>query len=184
MTSTFSVPGLEGEPIDSFSFSGGRTVSLAPALTVFDVGSGWETWSNDYLGKVLWLDVLVDGNTAALTLPAGTMAFSLYVEPNFHDWFTFDITATSLGGSYSFLSQAINGNAGAAGFGFYTNDLLQPLETVTVTITGNNALAADGFALGQFALDGVPGVPDGGATVVLVGVAALVLAWRRRVASR
>lgn len=181
MTGAFSVPGSEGDSVDSFSFSDGRTVLLSPALEHYDVPESWLTWSNGYTGKVLMLDVENDGETATLLLPAGTMAFYLYVEPDPYDWFTFEITATSLlGASTSHSDQLIYGDAGATGFGFYSSDAADPLKTITVTITDIPL----SFAIGQFGIDGVPGVPDGGATAVLLGFAALALASLRRAWSR
>ncbi len=183
MTGAFYA-GEEYDMVDSFAF-GSRTVTLDSLLDVYQVGGGWLTWSNGYTGKVLHLDTEIwMTKTVQLLLPAETLAFYLYVQPNVFDEFLFTISAANSLGSTSFDNVMIEGDSGAKGFGFYTTEPLFPIESISVTITGDNADDAGGFAIGQFGIDGVPGVPDGGATAVLLGFAALALASLRRAWSR
>jgi len=186
MTGQFSVGA--GSPVDSFTFAGGREVKLAPQLEVYQVGGGWTSWSHGYQGKALGREVDIwgtGGESILLTLPGNTLAFYLYVEPNFFGTFTFDITATNAGGSLSLAGVPILGESGAAGFGFYTTDPLEPLNTISVTIVDPNAWVSNGFAIGEFGIDqAATGVPDRAATPVLLALAILALAAFRRVWSR
>jgi hypothetical protein len=92
-----------------------------------------------------------------------TSAIYFYTEPVNFDNFTF--TATTDTGAT--LTQTVNGNGGASGFGFYAagSDYI-----TSITVTGTDA---DGFAIGEFGLNGT--VPETGSTLVYASLALLGL---------
>jgi len=144
------------------------------------VGSAWDTWSHPYTGDVYWFDELTYGNSLTMTLPGGTTAFYLYVEPDFFGTFAFGFSA---GGGV--LEIAIDGEGGAQGVGFYTDDPAVWLDSVIIqkVVTDPNDPFADfsnGFGVGEFGINGVPGVPDGGASVLLLGLALAGLGAARK----
>ena len=141
------------------------SVTFNQAMTHDQIGNGWGTWSHGYAGDVYDTADSLNPTSLTLTLGAGVRAFDFYVEPvNFAD-FTF--TATTLDGTT--LSQIVNGNGGAWGFGFYTTGL----DYITsVTVTGTDT---DGFAIGEFGLNQGSAVPEGGYSFgyLLLGLMAL-----------
>lgn len=154
----------------------------------------WLTWSNGYTGDVYWFDTFFGAGPAdslVLTLPTGTKAFYLYVEPNFIGLpgtpptaFDFDVSAaTDASETFSFLVQPILGNAGAAGFGFYATG---GASLTTITVTGYDTWP-DGFAIGEFGINGTgtsPKVPDHGAPLNLLLAVMIALAGLRQAKSR
>ena len=125
----------------------GGSVGFSPSLEHRIVGSGWATWSHGYTGDVYWTQ---GGTSAALTLPALTGAFYLYAEPNPLEVYT--ITATAQDGTS--VTQNVQGNAGAAGYGFYGTGG-STIATITVT-------SGIDFAVGEF---GIAQIPAPGAIV-------------------
>lgn len=153
------------------------------ALTHYTIGNGWGTWSHGYAGDVYWVDELGTGqNAITLILPSDTKAFSFALEPGFFGAFDFTIKAVSTAGDEVVFSPTINGNGGASGFGFYTTGPAAP-SLASILITGLNTWP-DGFAIGEFAINGtsgdVPGTPDGGHTGLLLGGVLIALAIGRR----
>lgn len=117
------------------------------------IGSGWGTWSHGYSGSVYDTGSSVNPTTLTLTLASPVSAFFFYVESVNFAAFTF--TATSQDGTV--VSQVVDGNAGASGFGFYTTGL-DMISSITI-LTGD----ADGFAIGEFGSSGgSTTAPDGG----------------------
>jgi hypothetical protein len=156
-------------------------ISLAPAATVnftnetqehVTIGSGWATWSNGYTGDV-YANAYAgpDFNTIAMSLGTPAKAFYFYAEPNAFS--TFNITVTDQnGGTYT---AAVNGFAGANGFGLYGING-QQVASVTVTADPN----AGGFAVGEFGIANPTPEP---ASLTLLGLGAAGLGgylWRRR----
>jgi hypothetical protein len=163
--------GPDGNP-DFVSISGvpsplGGTLGFSPNLETRTVPSGgWATWSHGATPRVYF----TPGTTDTLTMPAGTGAFQFWAEPNTFSVFT--VTATANDGTT--LSEMINGNSGASGFGFWA-DPGQSILSITVTAPGGAA----GFALGEFAI--ARAVPEP-CTLALfgVGIAGVVGFARRR----
>ncbi len=167
-----------GFPAD-LSAEGSLTTSLTPpasapvtgnltfgtAVEHDQIGSLWSTWSHGYAGAVYY----TDSYKLNLTLPGGTLAFYLYLQPNIYDDFTFDVTTESAVET----SITINGNGGARYIGVYSDD---PLDPVTFVFIKNPAQDADGFAVGEFGIN----VPEPGAFawVTALGLAGLVFARR------
>lgn len=105
-----------------------------------EIGNGWRTWSNNYTGEVYYsgIDVLA----LDIKLP-NLSAFDLYVQPDFQTVSTISVTAQS-GIISEVLSQDVAGFSGAKYFGFYSDDPLDPIQSIQ--ISGPNS---GGFAIGQ-----------------------------------
>lgn len=151
-------------------------LAFSTDLTHYEVGS-WGTWSHGYTGDVYWLDEFIFGNVLTLTLPLDTKAFAFYLEPGFLGALDFSITAATYGSSSGLIPATINGNSGATGFGFYTGNAADSLKSIT--ITGTNTWP-DGFSVGEFSINSVPNVPDGGTTILLLSFALSSMGVARR----
>lgn len=184
---TSAVPVPPGaEPTGSLEFQ--------TPLTHLRVGMGWETWSHSFSGDVYWLDVVgYSTDSVTLMLPTNTKAFYFYVEPNFFGLpndpapaFVFDFKATNTASEeFTLLGEEIFALGGASGFGVYTDDPANSSLT-TITITGTDTWP-DGFAIGEFGINGQPpppGVPDSGMTVLLLACASVALLFARRRCAR
>jgi hypothetical protein len=145
-------------------------------LMHYQVNDGWDSWSHGYDGDVYHLDELLYGNELTLTLPEGTRAFYFYLQPNFLGELNFQVTSGPLSDP-AIANVGIDGDAGARGFGFYTDG--SDLETIT--IAGLDTWP-DGFAVGEFGIEGsVDCTPEGGVGLALAaaGICGLVLLHRR-----
>jgi hypothetical protein len=138
-----------------------------------EVATTW-TWSHGFTDPVYF----EHGTTMSLELPANTLAFYLYVQPNVFDAFDFAITA-SAGLSYANAYATIHGNAGAHGFAFWTDSSAQPLTSISIREASG---LADGFAAGEFGIGPNVIVPEPALTSTLIaGVTlGLGLAFRHR----
>lgn len=119
------------------------------------VGSLWDTWSHGYTGDVYFNS---DHDLLIVALPADTLAFSLYLQPNLKDTFEFSVVS-----GVTVATLDIDGDGGARYFGFYTDDPLDPLQFVYVRQT---TMDSDGFAVGEFMIN----VPEPGAYGLLAGL--------------
>jgi hypothetical protein len=129
------------------------------------IGNGWGTWSHGYTGNVYDTGDSVTPTSLTLTMGGLTSAVYFYTESVNFGNFTF--TATAADGTT--LTQTINGNGGASGFGFYGTGG----DSITsITVTGTDA---DGFAIGEFGLNGTPSVPEAGSSLVYASLALLAL---------
>jgi hypothetical protein len=150
------------------------SLGFSTSLEHSRVGSGWDSWSHSYDGDVYWFDELLDGNQLTLTLPSGTHAFYLFLEP---DVFASAAFAVSSGGAQQ--SVDVSGQGGAKGIGFYSDI---PGENLTsITIEKLSADFSNGFAVGEFGINGVITAPDESGGFWITGMALLgVLGLRRR----
>ena len=150
-------------PVTSVASPLGGTVDFSAPLTHYTVGAGWATWSHGYSGDVYF----EPGTSVTLTMPAGTGAFYLYAEPNLMQPFT--ITAIAQDGTV--VSQIADGNAGAAGYGFY-GTAGSRISSIQVDFLQGEL----GFAIGEF---GIAAVPAPGA-ILLGSIGISLVGWLRR----
>jgi len=173
--------GADASPVNSFVSSvssGGVTVSFGNTVRHDVIGNGWATWSHGYAGSVYDTASANDPQNLTLSLSANVAALYFYVEPvNFS---VFSFTATAQDGTT--LTENINGNAGASGFGFYAS---AGNSITSITISGGDL---DGFAVGEFgAAVSLSSVPDSGnslAYAALAFVGLLACRWFLRPAFR
>src|SRR5207253_8880873 len=106
-------------PVTSVTSPTGGSITFDQSLNHTQVGTGWATWSNGYTGDVYTCTATESTpcTTLVITLPANTVAFYFYVEPN--RFATFTVTAT-LADNTTSGPVSVAGNAGATYFGFYT----------------------------------------------------------------
>lgn|GEM_PF-3495826 len=127
-TNVTTVPGPNGD------------ITFSDATGVSTVGVTWATWSHGYNGKVYFRA----GQSITLTMPANTVAFYFYAQPN--NFATFTVTATAQDNTTSGPINVV-GNSGASYFGFYSTNGV-PLVSIQVDVqTGSN-----GFAIGEFGI--------------------------------
>ena len=166
-------PTAEGTMITSLTPPAGAAVTgdltFSAAVEHDMVGSWWSTWSHGYTGDAYYND----GYKLNLSLPDGTLAFYLYIEPNLKADFEFDVTTESAVAT----SITINGNAGAKYVGVYSDD---PMDSVTFVFVKNAAEDADGFAVGEFGINGVVPEPTTWSLVGGVGLGLFALARKVR----
>jgi hypothetical protein len=188
-------PAGPGDLVAAVALPAGATpsgvVGFSDLLEHQTVPGGWATWSHGYAGDVYWLDGFV-ADTLVLTLPVETKAFYFYVQPNYFGPvgapadFDFDITAENdAGESMAVLGETISGLGGAKGFGFSITGPGDPSLT-TITIAGL-ATWPDGFAVGEFGINGTgggPSVPEGGVALWLFLSVMIALAGLRRASNR
>ena len=116
-------------------------LAFSPQLTHVTVAPGWQTWSNGYTSDVY----STGGQSLTVSLPGGTEAFYLYAEPQ--QFATLNVSATAQDGTTS-GNVPVNGEAGAAYFGFYGTGG-ETISSITVTTDDPS-----GFAIGEFGISG------------------------------
>ncbi len=126
----------------------GGSVGFSPDLQHHKIGSIWSTWSHGYTGDVY----STGGTSITMTMPANTVAFYFYAEPNLFG--VFNITATSDSGTTS-GAVPVEGNSGAKYFGFYATG-----GDTIVSITVTAVAGASGFAVGEFGIAVAPACED------------------------
>jgi hypothetical protein len=132
------------------------------------IGSSWATWSHGYTGDVYYTNGAM---SITMAMPAGTGAFYFYAEPN--PFALYEIVATTPAGTS--ISQSVDGNAGAAYYGFYGTDG-DLLNTITVS-------SGVDFAVGEFGIAEGTLVPlPGAALLAAIGLGYASLRLRRRTA--
>ena len=184
-TPTFALTPPAAAPVSGLLFFDTEMAHL-------EVPTTWVTWSHGYAGDVYWFDELSLGQwdqaggpmptAVTMALPADTRAFSFYLEPAFFDLnqdasATFQVSATTAGGETALSEVDIMAFGGATGFGFYTDDLADSIASIS--ILGLDTWP-DGWAVGEFAINSIEGVPDGGASVLLLGLALAGLGAARK----
>jgi hypothetical protein len=168
----------------------GSSIALSTPMIHTTVGDYWGTWSNNYTGDVYYLvasETDAQNNAAGasatplapspglpdvtLTLPADTGAVYLYVEPS--DFGDSEMTVTATDGVTSVpLVQSVDGNAGAAYYGFYA----LPGDSISsLTVSSGDP---SGYAIGEFGI-ATAAVPEP-ASFGLLTLAATGLLGRRR----
>ncbi len=161
---------LDGRPlysaITSVDSPLGGSLDFSDPLEHRRIGSGWLTWSHGYLGDVYYTNGL---STVTMTLPDQTAAFYFYAEPNPFSVFT--IVATAQDSTQ--LVQNVNGDGGAAYYGFYGT-----AGSYVNSITVSTSQAID-FAIGEFGIARAVVPAPAGILLAVLG-AGLVGHLRRR----
>ncbi len=161
---------LDGRPlysaVPSVDSPLGGSVDFSDPLEHRRIGSGWLTWSHGYLGDVYYTNGL---STITMALPDQTVAFYFYAEPNPLSLYT--IVATAQDGTE--LVQGINGDGGAAYYGFYGTPGSY-IDNITVS-----ASQPIDFAIGEFGIARAAVPAPAGILLTVLG-AGLVGHLRRR----
>jgi hypothetical protein len=140
-------------------------ITFSESLLQLAIGNGWLTWSHGYSGDVYYRQ----GSSVTITLAPETAAFYLYAEPNTFGLFSFVVSS----GTTIFSGQA-QGNSGAVGLAFYSDDG-SALSTITISFESG----ANGFAIGEFgaARDPCPADTDESGSIDAEDLAAVLFAW-------
>jgi hypothetical protein len=147
MTAFGSDPTPNNTTVTSVASPLGGNVTFDHEVVKETVPAGWATWSHGYTGDVYTnVDDSFDLTSLTIGLPANTLAFYLYIEPN--EFSTFDITATAQDGTTS-GAVGVAGSSGATYFGFY-GDASNPIVSIAITADAG----ANGFAVGEFGIGG------------------------------
>lgn len=141
-----------------------HTTMFSVESSHFQVTNGWATWSGGYTGSVYYPN---GDSSLTLTPSAGTVAYSLFFEPDAFEDHDFEVTAFDNLGGFATVNTVTNGNAGATWAGFWTDG--------ATTITSIRIVTDAAFATGRFGY----AVPAPGA-IALLGLTGLVGARRRR----
>lgn len=155
--------------VNSAPAPGGGTLGFGIDLSHRKLGDGWDTWSHGYAGDVYFTS---GAGELTLTLPPGTLAFYLYLQPDAWGAYEFQVSS-QLTVSPLFL---IEGDSGARYIGLYTTN---PGDALTSVLLKNTDGLAGGFAVGEFGTS----VPEPGSSALLAGLGCLGWAargWRRR----
>jgi hypothetical protein len=120
----------------------GGSVGFSPELRHDKIGMVWATWSHGYTGDVYYTN---GATSATMTMPANTVAFYFYAEPE--PFAIFNVTATTDSGATS-GPVPVDGFGGAKYFGFYTT-AGETIASITVSSTID-------FAVGEFGIAVAP----------------------------
>ena len=149
-------------------------LQLNKALYHYKIGYGWATWSHGYTGDVYALFDYANGSDLQITLPPNCLAFYLYVAPNLYQAFDFEVKSQASLISTQILLSGVQGNAGANGVGFWTDDPSDQLLTITVReVLGQ----AQGFAVGEFGIN----VPEPEIYALVAGLGLVAFGAYRRI---
>jgi hypothetical protein len=148
---------------------GGLTAAFSGTMQGICIQCGdWASWSHGFQGQGYYSG---GATSVSMTLSAPVSAFLFYAEPN--PFSVFRMTATAQDGTS--LTLDVDGAAGAKGFGFYGTG---GSMITGITFDGGGA----DFALAEFGSNTgtIPGVPDPGSSLLLLGLGLAGLAWRKR----
>lgn len=160
----FTQTGIAGyTPLASIATPVGSSLIFVPGAFGAQTPGDWATWSHGYTGDIYY----TGGPTSLImTLTAGADAFIFYAEPNPRS--VFRITATAHDGTQVIID--VNGDGGAAGYGFYGTGGSQILS---ILVTSD----AD-FAVGEFSI--ATSVPEPSLCLLLgIAIGAVCLVTRR-----
>lgn len=93
-----------------FAGVGGQVVTASVSSTATSIGPGWTTWSCGFLETV---NVYASSVAVTFTLPAGTTAFGLEVEPDLFGTSTITFAVSDGSSHKATLRENAQGNAGA-----------------------------------------------------------------------
>ena len=129
------------------------TLTFSPTVQHREVGRGWSSWSHGYTGDVYY----VTGTNLTITLPADTVAFYFYAEPNFS---VKDITATAQDGTTS-GPIPVSSSSGARYFGFYATGgaTIVTISVALQVVPEPPFFFGRGFAVGEFGIAIEPNRP-------------------------
>ena len=152
--------GAPGTVVNGVALADGTTLGFGGNLTIEKIGTGWATWCCGYAGDVVYSP---NGLTVENWTISPVAGFGMFIEPD--PFSILNITLTLSTGDT--LTQAVNGDHGAAFFGWVGTD-----------VTNLQISSSTDFAEGDFFSSSVP-EPTAFALfgTVLAGV---VLVRRRR----
>jgi len=117
-TETTSLGVSDSTFVNGATLADGTTLAFAQTLQVKSIGDGWATWCCGYGGNVL-----ESYGTGSLTTESWTISpvsgFGMYIEPD--PFGAYNITLTTSAGDT--LTQSVQGDAGAAFFGWVGSDV-------------------------------------------------------------
>lgn len=154
--------GSDGQSLTSLALTGGPTLFFASPVRVATIGSSWATWSGGYTGQVLTTNGV---STLDINIAPTTTNFGFFAEP---DSFGQYLVQLNLSGGGS-VQQLVNGNAGAAFFGWNGGGV----SSFSITTTDQD------FAFGDIYF-GASGVPEPAAWGMLISGFGLAGAAMRR----
>jgi hypothetical protein len=140
---------------------------VASAQTIFDVGSGWLTWSDPPFSETSTPRVLGATPQLEIQLTSSALVFGFEAEPNF--FASEFLTADFFGGGVfrGSISQSVSGDGGARLFAGYSS---LGIDDIFITSGG------DDFGVAQLRYGNVSPVPEPKAVLLLAGIG-LLLCW-------